>query len=146
MSERNESLPGAVTGGCQCGAVRYRLTAPPGEVVHCHCSICRRAHGALFATAGVYDKDAVIIDNGEDCLQAFESSPGNQRLFCSRCGGQLFMMVGHWETSMFVVLGSLDSGQHPGHDRANEKHIFWESRVAWYDPGDDLPRKQGYGT
>lgn len=135
-----------MTGGCQCGAVRYQLTAPPSEVVHCHCSICRRAHGALFATAGIYGKTAVMIDNDKDLLQAFESSPGNQRLFCSRCGGQLFLMVGHWEHQMFVVLGSLDSDQHPGHDRANEKHIFWESKIAWYDPCDDLPRKQGYGA
>lgn len=146
MSEQNAIPDSPVAGGCQCRAMRHQLTAPPTEVVHCHCSICRRAHGALFTTAGVYDKDTIIINNGEDCLQAFESSSGNQRLFCLRCGAQLFLMVGHWEHQMFVVLGPLDSFQHPSHDRADEKHIFWESKVAWYDPFDDLPKVHGIGT
>jgi hypothetical protein len=136
----------AVTAGCQCGAVRYRLTAPPSEVVHCHCSICRRAHGALFATAGVYDKKAVHIDDAKATLEAYESSPGNKRLFCSSCGGQLFLTVGDWQNTMFVVLGTLDQGQHPGHERTVEKHIFWDSKVAWYDPEDDLPKMTGYGS
>ena len=71
----------SVTSGCQCGTIRYRLTAPPLEVMHCHCSMCRKGHGALFATAGVYDKAAVAIQSGEESLTRFESSPGNHRHF-----------------------------------------------------------------
>jgi len=38
------------TGGCSCGAVRYRVGMPPLWVAHCHCSMCRRAQGAAFVT------------------------------------------------------------------------------------------------
>ena len=41
----------AFSGGCQCGAVRFRLDASPRDFMHCRCCICRRGHGALFATA-----------------------------------------------------------------------------------------------
>ncbi len=134
-----------VHGGCQCGAVRYTLAAPPAEVVHCHCSMCRKAHGALFATAGLYDKTAVVIESGEQALSRYESSPGNHRLFCAHCGGQLFLMVDRWAQTQFVVLGSLDAGEKPGHDPEKERHIFWDSRVHWYDTGDDLPKDNGHG-
>ena len=41
-------------GRCECGAVRYRVDGPIHDFSHCHCSQCRRLHGAAFATfAGV---------------------------------------------------------------------------------------------
>lgn len=39
-----------IEGGCLCGSVRYAITGPLGPAGHCHCSICRKAHGAAFAT------------------------------------------------------------------------------------------------
>ena len=137
---------GAFSGGCQRGAVRFRLDASPRDFMHCRCCICRRGHGALFATAGVYDKAAVTIEQGGDDLSRYESSPRNHRLFCSYCGGQVFLTIGTWADRMSVVLGSLDPGQHPGHDPACERHIFWDEKVCWHDVGDTLPKQEGYGS
>jgi hypothetical protein len=134
-----------ITGGCQCGAVRYALAGPASEVLHCHCSMCRKAHGALFASFGIWPAAALRIERGADQLGDFESSPGSHRLFCSSCGCQLFNRVDKWADQAFVCVGSLDAGQTPGHDPARERHIFWDSRVPWYDTGDRLPKVEGYG-
>jgi len=134
-----------VHGGCQCVAVRYTLTAPPDEVLHCHCSMCRKAHGALFASFGVYPVATFVLERGESALGDFESSPGSHRMFCSQCGCQLFNRVEKWSNRAFVCLGTLDIGDLPGHDPAVERHIFWESRAPWYDVGDHLAKLEGYG-
>ena len=39
-----------VPGSCLCGAVQFEVTLPVKANVHCHCSMCRKAHGAAFAT------------------------------------------------------------------------------------------------
>jgi hypothetical protein len=130
-----------IQGGCQCGAVRYTLTAPPREVLHCHCSLCRKAHGALFASFGVYDASALTIEHGTDGLGDYESSPGSHRQFCGRCGCQLFNRIDKWPDRAFVLLGTLDIGALPGHGPASERHIFWDSRVHWYDVGEDGRRR-----
>lgn len=134
-----------VHGGCQCGKVRYTLSAPAKSVSHCHCSMCRKSHGALFASFGVYDSSALSVDRGADALRGYESSPGMVRQHCAGCGGQLFIHTDAAPDTVFIAVGSLDPGSAPGHDPANENHIFWESRCAWYDPGDDLPKITGYG-
>lgn len=135
-----------VHGGCQCGAVRYTLSAPPDEVVHCHCSMCRKAHGALFASFGNYPAAALTVECSETALGDFESSRGTHRQFCPSCGAQLFNRIDKWSDRAFVCLGTLDAGETPGHDPATERHIFWDSRIHWYDVGDDLPKVAEYGT
>jgi len=135
----------SITGGCQCGAVRYVLNAAVHDVMHCHCSMCRKAHGALFVSFGMADADAFVLEKGEANLGDFESSPGSHRFFCRTCGGQVFNRVEKWPDRVFVALGSLDAGERPGHAPGHERHIFWESRVPWYDPGDDLPKDTEYG-
>ncbi|WP_442903882.1 GFA family protein, partial [Gilvimarinus sp. 1_MG-2023] len=74
-----------ITGSCLCGAVTYTITGKVGDIVHCHCVTCRKAHAAAFSSvAAVADADFVV--SGRESLTAYESSPGKQRYFCSRCG------------------------------------------------------------
>jgi hypothetical protein len=133
-----------ITGGCQCGAVRYAISSPLHEVSHCHCSMCRKAHGALFVSFGIAKNDTLEL-TGKENLSGYESSPGMTRHFCSQCGGQVIIRSAEAPDETFVALGSLDAGQSPGHAASEGKHIFWESRVNWYDPDDDLPKVTGYG-
>ena len=44
----------------------------------------------------------------------------------------------------FVSTGTLDDGAHPGHGDGKESHIFWGSKVPWFEPGDDLPKADEY--
>ncbi len=76
-------------GSCLCGAVQYSVEKLQTDIVHCHCHTCQKAHAAAYNTAaGVLPNEFKWL-NGEDNLNAFESSPGKQRFFCSTCGTHL---------------------------------------------------------
>lgn len=106
--------------------------------------MCRKAHGTLFASFGRARRDSIAL-TGDQNLAGFESSPGMVRRFCKSCGGQVLIMSQNAPEVFFIALGSLDADQSPGHATSEEKHIFWESKVSWYDPIDDLPKVTGYG-
>ena len=135
----------AIAGGCQCGAVRYEISAPLGNVAHCHCSMCRRLHGALFASFGDTNRDRMTI-RGEENLSSYESSPGLFRYFCRVCGGRIMVVRDRTPNDAAVCLGSLDPGRSPGHAPAGERHVFWESKVSWYDPADGKPTVTEHGA
>jgi len=131
-----------LTGGCQCGAVRYRVEAPAQGLFHCHCSICRRIHGAMFASAAVVAADGFVIEAGADRLTRYESSPGSSRFFCSVCGSQVYAAAEQLPRIRFFTVGTLDGGSHPGHPHDQESHIFVGSKVPWWPITDDLPQHQ----
>ncbi len=116
-----------VTGSCLCGAVRFRAELPANWVAHCHCSMCRRAHGAGFVTWVGFPAAAVVLEAGADALARYRSSPQGTRSFCSRCGSTLFFESGHWPGETHVTLANLDSaeGLEPG------AHAYWGSRAEW---------------
>jgi hypothetical protein len=128
--------PDEVTGGCLCGAVRLRAALPPNWVAHCHCSMCRRAHGAGFVTWVGFPRAAVTIESGEDQLTRFRSSAQATRSFCSRCGSMLLFQSGRWPDETHLTLACLDSagGLEP------QAHAYWASRAPWADwRGAELP-------
>jgi hypothetical protein len=130
----------ALTGGCHCGAVRYRVTAPARELCHCHCSICRRIHGSVFASFAIVARDRFTIEQGAEQLTRYDSSAGAQRYFCAHCGGQIYSDVDSLPEVRFYTVGSLDSGAHPGHPAGSERHICVTSKIPWWPITDDLPR------
>jgi hypothetical protein len=130
----------ALTGGCQCGAVRYRVTARAREVYHCHCSMCRRIHVSVFASFAIVGRDRFIIEHGEELLGRYDSSSSAYRCFCTRCGSQIYSDVQKWPDIRFYTVGTLDEGAHPGHEAANERHIYVGSKLPWWHIADDLPQ------
>ena len=76
----------ATTGGCLCGAVRFRVEGALEPIQVCHCAQCRRAHGGPFAAVVPVATARFALLAGADALQAFESSPGKERVFCRTCG------------------------------------------------------------
>jgi len=132
----------SVTGGCHCGAVRYRVTAPADEVCHCHCSICRRLHGAAFASFAIVAPADFVITQGAERLTRYDSTPGVRRYFCARCGGQIYSDVDKLPDIRFYTIGTLDGGANPGHAPGKERHIYVESKIPWWPITDDLPQAQ----
>ena len=123
-----------LTGGCMCGAVRYELRSDPFDCGWCHCRTCQLNSGApAMAFASVKDGDWVMT-GGESAVRTIRSSSFGQRTFCGECGTPLHVRVDHQpETVDFSVI-TLDDPNAV----APEFHIFWGSRVGWFNPGDDL--------
>ena len=77
-------------GSCLCGAVRYETSLALEGIDHCHCSMCRRSHGAAFSTYGRVPKQALRIATGAERVRDFHSSDAVTRSFCQECGSNLF--------------------------------------------------------
>ncbi len=125
-----------ITGGCQCGAVRYRLERPPSKVSVCFCRMCQKAVGGYF---GAYASSAaadVVWTRGRPSV--FASSEAAERGFCEGCGTPLtFSYRGSGRLS--VSAGSLDDPV------AMPPTLAYglEGRAPWFD---DLCRLGGTRT
>ena len=94
-----------VTGGCQCGAIRYALHAMPEKPCICHCRMCQKAAGNLFGSfAGVAYQDFELT-RGE--FSSFKSSDLAERVFCGKCGTPLAFLYAD-RSRISVTIGSLD--------------------------------------
>ncbi len=122
------------TGGCLCGAVRYRATAAPLRAVSCHCAMCRRASGAAFLTFVHFPLEAFAWTKGAPTR--YRSSANAERGFCARCGSTLSMHEAVLDERVQVSLGSLDR---PG-DVQPDDHVWTRSQLPWLNIADDLPR------
>ena len=128
--------PPPLTGGCACGAVRYTLASTPFDAGWCHCHTCQRNSGApamVFATVPHRD---LVFTEGADRVKSFRSSSFGKRRFCGECGTPFTMESEHQPETVDFSVATLDAPERcaPGF------HIFWTSRIAWFDPGDTLPR------
>ena len=132
-----------IHGGCECGAVRYRVDAPAQELYHCHCSRCRRLHGSLFATYAYIRRDELVIERGSQNLATYQSSLARW-YFCRTCGCHLLAEHEHNPGAMWYMPATLEGGSTPGHPQASEKHIFIGSKSALDRMADDLPQYDKY--
>lgn len=123
-----------MTGGCLCGAVRYRITKPPIVVTHCHCSTCRRAAGAAFVTWLTVGVDGFAYTEGVPAVH--RSSPEVGRGFCNRCGTSLSFSSTAYPDELDITVGSLDD---PG-AATPQDHIWVDAMVPWLNLDDGLPR------
>ena len=123
-----------INGGCLCGRVRYKITGPLSDADHCHCSKCRRQHGAAFSTYADFSPGDFKWTSGENHVKVFETVAGAGWCFCSECGSSLAATDKGVITS--VTLGTVEGD--PGIVPAS--HIFVGSKAPWYEINDDLPK------
>ena len=131
-------------GSCLCGAVRFEVDAFLPQAAHCHCSMCRKFHGAAYATiASVSRSDFRWID-GADALKGYAAENGTTRTFCRHCGSSLvFSSPRAPEEVIEIALGAMD-GDVPVVPSA---HIFVGSGANWTAVSDDLPMyEEGRGS
>ena len=128
-----------IEGGCLCGDVRFSATLPSLWVAHCHCTLCRRAHGAAFVTWVGMDASRCAIDDPRQQLRWYASSAGAERGFCSHCGSMLFFRSERWAGELHIARAQIDGDI----DRTPQAHVFWDTHVDWVqlDADDGLPRK-----
>ncbi|RZJ11707.1 MAG: GFA family protein [Acidovorax sp.] len=124
-------------GSCLCGGVRYEITGPLRASSHCHCSMCRKAHGAAFASYGNVRREHHRFVSGQALLRTYRSSPQVTRQFCSGCGSPLLWhSEGAYADLVAVPLGTLDTP----FDSPPQKHIYVGSKAAWVEICDGYPQ------
>jgi hypothetical protein len=128
-----------VSGACLCGALRFEVELPTLFCAHCHCGMCRRAHGAGFVTWFGIPHERFRITAGAENLVRYRSSEHATRSFCGRCGSSLFFATTQRPDQIDVVLANMDGPI----DRAPELHVFIDDRADWVHIGDALPRLGG---
>jgi hypothetical protein len=121
-----------LAGGCQCGAVRYTARAKSREAYYCHCRMCQRAFGNVFATFFNVEK-ADVTWEGQQAPSYHASSKIARRGFCGRCGTPLSFEY-HESKRMDLSVGSLDD---PGQMQP-VAHCGVESRIASFHKPDGL--------
>jgi hypothetical protein len=128
-----------VAGGCLCGAVRFTVALPTLFCGHCHCTMCRRNHGAAYVTSFAVSRSQVSVESGVDRLTRYESSSHGSRSFCSGCGSSLFCVSTRHPEVVDIPLANMDAAI----DRIPESHIYFDDRASWTVVGDALPRLGG---
>lgn len=115
-----------MTGGCQCGRVRYvARVEDPARAYLCHCRMCQRATGGVFAALIPVPRTAVTWTTREPDRRA--SSPIAQRGFCAGCGTPL-TYEGDGSDQMDLTVGSFDEAHRLrpfGHFGVESRHEAW---------------------
>ncbi len=126
-------------GGCLCGAVQFE-TGPLASMVHCHCSMCRKHHGSMFATFLTGAPDSFRWLSGEHRIETYKSSHHGLRPFCRTCGSVVPSVLPLFVDFIFVPAGGLegDPGQRP------VLHMFAASRASWFPITDSLPQHAAF--
>ena len=120
-------------GSCLCRTVVYEADCLSGPIGHCHCSTCRKAHAAAFASTARVDRSSFRWLSGEDSIGSFESSPGKLRHFCKSCGTHL---VAEWKSQSQVILRVATLDEDPGSRPV--AHIWVSHQVPWLEYGMDI--------
>lgn len=127
----------AYKGQCLCGLVKYEVDTIEPEMGHCHCSMCRKFHGAAFATYGEVKTDNFHWVSGEEHLRTYLAPNGTRRQFCECCGSSLiFIPANDAGEVVEFSLGTLDSNI----ELRPDVHIFTDYAASWYEFSDSLPQ------
>jgi hypothetical protein len=123
-------------GSCLCRGIRYEISGELRGALNCHCSMCRKAHGAAFRSRATVRSADFHLTCGEDLLTFYESSPGNHRGFCRVCGSPLVSKFDAYPSVLGLPLGALDDdpGVRP------QAHVYVASKAPWFTITDDLPQ------
>jgi len=124
------------TGSCLCGAVRFEVDEFQDQIAHCHCSMCRKFHGAAFATIAGVERSKFRWIRGEDALRGYTAGNGTTRSFCSQCGSSIAFSSPRAPADVVEIALGLIDGEI---DVTPDAHIFVGSKANWCEITDDLP-------
>jgi len=127
-------------GKCLCGAVEITINGDISDIIHCHCSLCRKNSGTAFATNGFINAADFKLISGGNNLSTFTFKPGRNRHFCTSCGSPVYSSNDQDPERYRIRLGILDS------DIAEKpiSHNFVSSKANWEDLDVELPRYDAF--
>jgi hypothetical protein len=129
-----------IRASCLCGDVRFEIGGALSGASHCHCSMCRKAHGAAFGTYAAVNAADFRVVSGAERITRYRSSPGVVRTFCACCGSTLQWLRESRPEIVDIALGVLDDDPGVRPDR----HIYAGSKAPWHEITDDLPQHATY--
>ena len=129
-----------LTGGCQCGQVRYTVAVDGDDAYLCHCRMCQRATGGVAAALKEVPRADVVWTTREP--DRYDSSPIARRGFCAACGTPL-TYEGHGSDRLDLTVGSFDDPsilRPPSHAGAESLHEAWlDARALPRRRTDEMP-------
>jgi hypothetical protein len=122
------------TGGCVCGATRFRADGEPLRITICHCTWCQRRTGTAFGTEVVFRDDQVVITGAEIARYRHVSDESGRWLdieFCRRCGANLGFTLEAAPGIRTLPAGAFDDPAWIRTDRYKTRHVYLRSRREW---------------
>lgn len=133
-------------GSCLCGGIKYEINGPLVGPSNCHCTMCRKQHGAAFRSRARVEISDFKWVQGEDLVTFYESTPGTFRGFCRVCGSPIINKFSagtplaerdpQAPSRYGIALATLD--EDPG--LRPTAHSFVAYKAPWYEITDDLPQ------
>jgi len=123
-------------GKCLCGEVAIKIAGKISDIIHCHCSLCRKNSGTAFATNGFINAADFAVTSGNKNLSTFSFKPGRYRHFCTSCGSPVYSSNEQDPARYRIRLGILDSDitERP------ISHNFVSSKANWEELEANLPK------
>ena len=125
-----------ITGKCECRRIKYQVDGEINDFSHCHCSQCRRMHGAAFASFGGVASSEFRYLSGESGLSTYHSSESHVRVFCGSCGSNILVALTSEPDVLYLAMGTMDGNP----KRPDGYHIYVGSKAPWYEINDQLPQ------
>ena len=121
-------------GFCECRRVQFEVDGEINDFSHCHCSQCRRLHGAAYATFAGVARDQFRYVSGEDAIKSYASSESHERIFCGECGSNILVALDDDSENFYLSMSTLEGDPlcPAGY------HIYVGSKAAWHEINDDL--------
>lgn len=126
-----------LTGGCNCGAIRFEVSASPLAVIACHCTQCRRQSGAAYSINLIVRASSMEVTGTPDTWQDNDTGSGAPlaREHCGTCGSPIRSVPSAAPKFLALKAGTLDQ---PG-AFAPTMHIWTRSKLPWVTIPDELP-------
>ena len=120
------------TGGCQCGAVRYRLLRAPVATYACHCRLCQQQSASAFGLSMLVERDAIEFSGDEPRVYWTKGDSGRRKrcAFCSNCGTRLYHTGESSRAMLSIKGGSLDDAS----TFLPTCHLWTRSAQPWVAP------------
>ena len=127
-----------LTGGCQCGAIRYEIMAPPHETYICHCTECRQQSSSAFGISVIVGIDDLKLKAGEPKCWSRSTDRGVTLncYFCPECGSRVWHKDRIGAKTVSVKGGSLDNPV----DLTGVAHIWTRSKLPGLIIPNDAPQ------
>lgn len=121
-------------GHCECNRIQFEVDGEINDFSHCHCSQCRRLHGAAYATFAGVPRKAFRYVSGESDTRTYASSDNHDRVFCGVCGSNILVALSEFPDVLYLSMSTIEG------DPVLPKgyHIFVGSKAPWHEIVDDL--------